>query len=114
INLEDIKAPECFQIEEALKESLDIPVFHDDQHGTAIISGAGLVNALELVEKKIGEVKIVFSGAGASAIATADHYVRLGARRENIFMCDSKGLITTERSDELNKYKARYAHEGAS
>ena len=111
INLEDIKAPECFEIEEALKEKLDIPVFHDDQHGTAIISGAALVNALEVAEKAVGEVKIVFSGAGASAIATADHYVRLGARRENIFMCDSKGLITTGRVDGMNKYKARYAQE---
>ena len=82
INLEDIKAPECFEIEETLKERLDIPVFHDDQHGTAIISGAALINALELVGKKIDEVKVVFSGAGASAIATANHYVRLGANRE--------------------------------
>ncbi len=113
INLEDIKAPECFYIEEQLKELLDIPVFHDDQHGTAIISGAGLVNALELVDKKIEDVKIVFSGAGASAIATADHYVRLGARRENIFMVDSKGLITKERASELNKYKAAFAQDHA-
>ncbi len=115
INLEDIKAPECFYIEEQLKELLDIPVFHDDQHGTAIISGAGLVNALELVNKKIEDVRIVFSGAGASAIATADHYVRLGARRENIFMVDSKGLITKERIEDLNKYKAAFAqdHEAA-
>ena len=111
INLEDIKAPECFQIEEELKEKLDIPVFHDDQHGTAIISGAGLVNALELVEKRIESVKIVFSGAGASAIATADHYVRLGARRENIFMVDSKGLITKGRGGSLNKYKAAFAQD---
>ena len=111
INLEDIKAPECFEIEEALKESLDIPVFHDDQHGTAIISGAALVNALEVVEKDIGSVKIVFSGAGASAIATADHYVRLGAKRSNILMCDSKGLITTSRTEGMNKYKARYAQD---
>jgi malate dehydrogenase (oxaloacetate-decarboxylating)(NADP+) len=110
INLEDIKAPECFEIEEALIDLLDIPVFHDDQHGTAIISGAAFHNALELVGKKIDEVKIVFSGAGASAIATADHYVRMGARRENIFMCDSKGLITSERTEGMNKYKARYAH----
>ncbi|HUG40258.1 MAG TPA: NADP-dependent malic enzyme [Longimicrobiales bacterium] len=109
INLEDIKAPECFEIEEALKERLDIPVFHDDQHGTAIISGAALVNALEVVEKDIGEVKIVFSGAGASAIATADHYIRLGAKREHIFLCDSKGLITAGRTEGMNKYKARYA-----
>jgi malate dehydrogenase (oxaloacetate-decarboxylating)(NADP+) len=115
INLEDIKAPECFQIEEELKDKLDIPVFHDDQHGTAIISGAGLVNALEIVEKKIEDVRIVFSGAGASAIATADHYVRLGARRENIFMVDSKGLITKSRSAGMNKYKAAFAqdHEDA-
>ena len=109
INLEDIKAPECFHIEEALKERLDIPVFHDDQHGTAIISGAGLVNALELVGKEIERVKIVFSGAGASAIATANHYVAMGARRENIWMCDSKGLITEERAGSLNPYKAAYA-----
>jgi malate dehydrogenase (oxaloacetate-decarboxylating)(NADP+) len=111
INLEDIKAPECFQIEEELKERLDIPVFHDDQHGTAIISGAGLVNALEIVGKRIEDVKIVFSGAGASAIATADHYVRLGARREHIFMVDSKGLITKTRSAGMNKYKAAYAQD---
>jgi len=112
INLEDIKAPECFEIEEALKEKLDIPVFHDDQHGTAIISGAALYNALEVVAKKIEDARIVFSGAGASAIATADHYVRMGARRENIYLCDSKGLITTERSDGMNKYKARFAQPG--
>jgi malate dehydrogenase (oxaloacetate-decarboxylating)(NADP+) len=109
INLEDIKAPECFEIEEALIDLLDIPVFHDDQHGTAIISGAAFQNGLELVGKKIDEVKVVFSGAGASAIATADHYVRMGARRENIFLCDSKGLVTSERTEGMNKYKARYA-----
>jgi malate dehydrogenase (oxaloacetate-decarboxylating)(NADP+) len=113
INLEDIKAPECFEIEEALIEMLDIPVFHDDQHGTAIISGAALFNALELVGKKIDEVKIVFSGAGASAIATANHYLNMGARRENIFMCDSKGLITTERTEGMNKYKAQYAQHSS-
>ncbi len=111
INLEDIKAPECFRIEEALKDKLDIPVFHDDQHGTAIISGAGLLNALDLVGKKIEDVKIVFSGAGASAIATANHYVTMGARRENVWMCDSKGLITQERAESLNKYKAAYAQD---
>ncbi len=111
INLEDIKAPECFHIEEALKERLEIPVFHDDQHGTAIISGAGLMNALEIVGKKIEDVKIVFSGAGASAIATANHYVTMGARRENIWMCDSTGLITKEREGSLNKYKAAYAQD---
>jgi malate dehydrogenase (oxaloacetate-decarboxylating)(NADP+) len=113
INLEDIKAPECFEIEEALMESLDIPVFHDDQHGTAIISGAALVNALEIVGKKIDEVKIVFTGAGASAIATADLYMLLGALRENIYMCDSKGLITTERTEGMNKYKARFAQHSS-
>lgn len=113
INLEDIKAPECFQIEETLKERLDIPVFHDDQHGTAIISGAGLVNALEVVGKKIEDVKIVFSGAGASAIATANHYVLMGARRGNIWLCDSKGLITKTRAQELNKYKAAYAQDAS-
>jgi malate dehydrogenase (oxaloacetate-decarboxylating)(NADP+) len=113
INLEDIKAPECFEIEEALIQSLDIPVFHDDQHGTAIISGAALYNALDVVGKKIDEVKIVFSGAGASAIATADHYIRMGALRENIYMCDSKGLITTERTEGMNKYKASYAQISA-
>ena len=113
INLEDIKAPECFYIEEQLKQKLDIPVFHDDQHGTAIISGAGLVNALELVGKQAEDVKIVFSGAGASAIATADHYVRMGARRENIWMVDSQGLITRDRLDELNEYKAAFAQDAA-
>jgi malate dehydrogenase (oxaloacetate-decarboxylating)(NADP+) len=113
INLEDIKAPECFEIEERLIELLDVPVFHDDQHGTAIISGAAFYNALEVVDKKIDEVKIVFNGAGASAIATADHYVRMGARRDNIYMCDSKGLITTERTEGMNKYKARYAQHSS-
>ncbi len=110
INLEDIKAPECFIIEERLRELVDIPVFHDDQHGTAIISGAALVNALEVVGKKIEDVKIVFSGAGASAIATAEHYVHLGAKRENILMVDSKGVITTDR-EGVNEYKARFAAE---
>jgi malate dehydrogenase (oxaloacetate-decarboxylating)(NADP+) len=111
INLEDIKAPECFEIEEKLIETMDIPVFHDDQHGTAIISGAALFNALEVVGKKIEEVKIVFSGAGASAIATANHYVLMGARREHIYLCDSKGLITTQRTAGMNKYKARYTQD---
>jgi malate dehydrogenase (oxaloacetate-decarboxylating)(NADP+) len=110
INLEDIKAPECFEIEETLKERLDIPVFHDDQHGTAIISGAALVNALEVVGKKIDEVKIVFSGAGASAIATANHYVRLGANPKNLWFADSKGVISTKR-DNLTPHKAMYAQD---
>ena len=109
INLEDIKAPECFYIEETLKRTMKIPVFHDDQHGTAIISGAALLNALEVVGKAIGQVKLVFSGAGASAISCAEHYVRLGLKRENITMCDSKGVIYEGRTDGMNKYKARFA-----
>jgi malate dehydrogenase (oxaloacetate-decarboxylating)(NADP+) len=108
INLEDIHAPDCFEIEQTLKERLDIPVFHDDQHGTAIISGAALINALELVDKKIEEVRVVFSGAGAAAIATAWHYERLGAKRENLWFVDSKGVINTKR-DNLTPQKARYA-----
>ena len=112
INLEDISAPDCFYIEETLCDRLQIPVFHDDQHGTAIISGAALLNALELVGKKLDEVRVVFSGAGASAIATAEHYVRLGVRRENIVMADSKGVITEERADSLDPYKARFAQKG--
>ena len=111
INLEDISAPACFEIEERLKEELDIPVFHDDQHGTAIIGGAALVNALELAEKKIDDVRVVFSGAGASAIATANHLCRLGVLRENIVMCDSKGVIYPGRSADMDKYKAAYAND---
>jgi malate dehydrogenase (oxaloacetate-decarboxylating)(NADP+) len=109
INLEDIKAPECFYIEEELKKTMKIPVFHDDQHGTAIISGAGLVNALEIVGKKIEDVRVVFNGAGASAISCAAHYVNLGVRRENITMCDTKGVIFEGRTEHMNPYKARYA-----
>src|SRR5213596_659417 len=109
INLEDIRSPDCFYIEEKLRETLSIPVFHDDQHGTAIISGAALLNALELVQKDIAQVKIVFAGAGAAAIATAEHYVRLGVPRERILMCDPKGLIHSERVD-LDRYKSRFAH----
>ncbi|MDR0814197.1 MAG: NADP-dependent malic enzyme [Bacteroidales bacterium] len=108
INLEDIKAPECFEIENRLKEELDIPVMHDDQHGTAIISAAGLVNALEIVGKKIEEVKIVVNGAGASASSCTKLYMRLGARKENIVMCDSKGVISTQRTD-LNPSKKFFA-----
>ena len=108
INLEDIHAPDCFEIEQTLKERLDIPVFHDDQHGTAIISGAALINALELAGKKIDEVRVVFSGAGAAAIATAWHYERLGAKRETLWFVDSKGVISTKR-DNLTPQKARYA-----
>ncbi|MFZ5928518.1 MAG: NADP-dependent malic enzyme [Acidobacteriota bacterium] len=109
INLEDIKAPECFEIEEELKRTMKIPVFHDDQHGTAIISGAALVNALYLVGKKIEDVKIVFSGAGASAISCANHYIRLGARLENILMCDTKGVLYEGRTEGMNQYKAKFA-----
>ncbi len=110
INLEDIKAPECFVIEERLKQTLSIPVFHDDQHGTAIISGAALLNALELQDKDLAKVRIVFSGAGAAAIATAEHYVRLGVRPENLMVVDTKGVVHSGRSD-LNPYKARFAHD---
>jgi malate dehydrogenase (oxaloacetate-decarboxylating)(NADP+) len=110
INLEDIAAPDCFYIEKTLIERLNIPVFHDDQHGTAIISAAGLVNALEIAGKDIADVKIVVSGAGAAGIACAEHYITLGARRENIFLTDSKGVIHSER-ENLNPYKARFAHK---
>ena len=108
INLEDIKAPECFKIEQRLKEELDIPVMHDDQHGTAIISSAGLLNALEVAGKKIEEVKIVVNGAGASAVSCTKLYVALGARLENIVMLDSKGVISKERTD-LNEQKKFFA-----
>jgi malate dehydrogenase (oxaloacetate-decarboxylating)(NADP+) len=109
INLEDIRAPECFYIEETLRATMKIPVFHDDQHGTAIISGAGLINALELGGKKIEDIKVVFNGAGAAAISCAAHYVRLGVRLENIVMCDTKGVIFEGRTEHMNPYKARYA-----
>ena len=108
INLEDIKAPECFKIETRLKEELDIPVMHDDQHGTAIISGAGLINALEIAGKKIEDVKIVVNGAGAASISCTKLYIMLGARKENIIMCDSKGVISTHRTD-LNESKKFFA-----
>jgi malate dehydrogenase (oxaloacetate-decarboxylating)(NADP+) len=107
INLEDIKAPECFEVEERLKELLDIPVFHDDQHGTAIISAAGLMNALEISGKKIDKIKIVVNGAGASAISCTKLYVALGVKMENIVMVDSKGVINKKRKD-LNKYKQQF------
>ena len=108
INLEDIKAPECFKIETRLKEELDIPVMHDDQHGTAIISGVGLINALEIAGKKIEDVKIVVNGAGAASISCTKLYIMLGARKENIIMCDSKGVISTHRTD-LNESKKFFA-----
>lgn len=113
INLEDIKAPECFEIERRIAEETDIPVMHDDQHGTAIISGAALINAVELQGKQLSEVKVVVIGAGASAIACANHYVALGVAREHIKMVDSKGILTKKRlvNNELNDYKAEYAHD---
>ncbi len=113
INLEDIKAPECFEIEQRLVAELDIPVMHDDQHGTAIISGAALLNGLEVVEKDIGSVKVVVSGAGASAISCAHHYIRLGVKPSNIVLVDSKGILTKTRDEagELNPYKAEFALE---
>ncbi len=112
VNLEDIKAPECFYIEKKLSERMNIPVFHDDQHGTAIISSAALLNGLELVGKAIGQVKLAVSGAGAAAIACLDVMVGLGVKRENVFVCDSKGLIQSERADaqagKLDESKQRY------
>ncbi|MDE6085376.1 MAG: NADP-dependent malic enzyme, partial [Muribaculaceae bacterium] len=108
INLEDIKAPECFEIERRLKEECDIPIMHDDQHGTAIISAAGLINALEIQDKKIEDVKLVVNGAGAAAVSCTRLYVALGLRKENIVMCDSKGVITTSRTD-LNEQKSEFA-----
>jgi malate dehydrogenase (oxaloacetate-decarboxylating)(NADP+) len=110
INLEDIKAPECFRIEDELKEKMNIPVFHDDQHGTAIISGAGLVNAVEITGRKMAEIRININGAGASAISCARLFVTLGANPMNIIMCDSKGVIYKGR-DGLNKQKEEFAVE---
>jgi len=113
VNLEDIKAPECFEIETRLREQMDVPVFHDDQHGTAIISGAALINAADVVDKEFEDLEIVFSGAGASAIATARFYVSLGAKRENITMCDSSGIITNARAaaGDVNEYKREFASD---
>ena len=111
INLEDIKAPECFIIEEELKRTMKIPVFHDDQHGTAIITGAALLNALELVQKPIDGVKVVFSGAGAAALSCAAHYVGLGVRRSNIIMSDIHGVVYKGRSEGMNGYMQRFASE---
>jgi len=113
VNLEDIAAPECFTIEEQLRERMDVPVFHDDQHGTAIISGAALLNAAEITGKDLADMEIVFSGAGASAIATARFYVSLGAREENITMVDSTGIITEARAErgEVNEYKQEFASD---
>jgi malate dehydrogenase (oxaloacetate-decarboxylating)(NADP+) len=109
INLEDIRAPDCFTIEERLIEELDIPVFHDDQHGTAIISGAAFLNALELTGRKIDQTRVVFAGAGAAGIACADLYVKLGVRPENILLTDSRGVIYEGRKEGMNSYKTRFA-----
>ena len=109
INLEDIKAPECFYIEEELKKTMNIPVFHDDQHGTAIISSAALINALQLINKKIEDIRIVVNGAGASAIACANLAISLGVKPEHLMMCDTKGVIYTGRTEGMNKYKERFA-----
>ena len=111
INLEDIRAPECFEIEKRLVETLDIPVFHDDQHGTAIISGAALLNALLIQDKKISEIRVVFSGAGASGIACARLYEDLGVPSENILLCDTKGVIFEGRKDGMNSYKQAFARK---
>jgi malate dehydrogenase (oxaloacetate-decarboxylating)(NADP+) len=111
INLEDIKAPECFYVEKKLRERMKIPVFHDDQHGTAIIAGAAVLNALEVVNKKIGEVKLVCSGAGAAGIACLDMLVALGVKRENVTAIDRKGVVFKGRTDEMDDAKARYARD---
>ncbi len=109
INLEDIKVPECFYIEERLKEELEIPVFHDDQHGTAVISSAAFMNAVEIIGKKPENMKVVFSGGGAAAMACANMFLNLGVKRENVIMCDSKGVIFKGRTEGMNPYKERFA-----
>ena len=113
INLEDIKAPDCFEIEERLRKEMSIPVFHDDQHGTAIIIGSGLVNAADIADKDLEDLSVTISGAGASAIATAEFLVSLGVPREGIALCDSTGIITTDRAEagDVNEYKARFASD---
>ena len=111
INLEDIKAPDCFVIEEALRATMKIPVFHDDQHGTAIISGAALLTALEIVGKEVRNVRVVFNGAGAAGIACAEHYIRLGVKKENIILCDTKGVVHRGRKKGMNQYKERFAQD---
>jgi malate dehydrogenase (oxaloacetate-decarboxylating)(NADP+) len=111
INLEDIKAPECFEIEERLKREMNIPVFHDDQHGTAIISGAALLNACEITGRKMGEMKVVMNGAGAASVSCARIFIALGVNPKNLMMCDSKGVIYKGRTEGMNKYKAEFAVE---
>ena len=111
INLEDIKAPECFEIETRLKSMLSIPVFHDDQHGTAIITGAALLNAVKISGKKIDELQVVINGAGAAGISCSNFYIRLGVKKENILLCDTRGVIYKGREQGMNQYKAAYAVE---
>ncbi|NUM81615.1 NADP-dependent malic enzyme, partial [bacterium] len=111
INLEDIKAPECFYIEEKLKQTMNIPVFHDDQHGTAIISGAALMNAAEIVGKKLSDMKVVVNGAGASGVACANFYISLGVKKENLILCDTKGVIYKGRTSGMNPYKENLAND---
>jgi len=111
INLEDIRSPDCFYVEQALREQLSIPVFHDDQHGTAIITGAALLNALEIVQKDIRKVRVVFAGAGAAAVASAKHYVRLGVPQDQITLCDERGVLHADR-DDLDEYRRRFAVRG--
>ena len=109
INLEDIKAPECFIIEQRLKEEMDIPVFHDDQHGTAVICAAGLLNALQISGKKIEDVKIVLNGAGAAGIACLELLKAMGAKHDNCIMCDTKGVIWQGRTEGMNQWKSAHA-----
>jgi malate dehydrogenase (oxaloacetate-decarboxylating)(NADP+) len=111
INLEDIKTPECFLIEDTLRKTMSIPVMHDDQHGTAIVSGAALLGALEIADKQIDKVRVVFVGAGAGGIACAGHYLRLGVQRDRILMVDTKGVIYTGRTEGMTDYKARFARK---
>jgi malate dehydrogenase (oxaloacetate-decarboxylating)(NADP+) len=111
INLEDIRSPDCFFIEETLRETMSIPVMHDDQHGTAMISGAALLGALAIVDKQIDRVRVVFVGAGAAGIACAGHYLRLGVQRERLLMVDTKGVIYAGRTEGMNPYKARFARQ---
>lgn len=111
INLEDIKAPECFEVERQLQEIMDIPVFHDDQHGTAIVSGAALINACEITNRPLDKIRIVVNGAGASAVSCSKIFISLGVRRENLIMCDSQGVIYKDRKEGMNKYKELFANE---
>ena len=111
INLEDIKAPECFIIEEELRRTMKIPVFHDDQHGTAIITGAALLNAVELAGKDMGRIRVVFNGAGASGLACARHCIHLGVRKEHITMCDINGVVFAGRTVGMNPYLEKFAVE---